>query len=184
MPTPHNFHEQRKERRDLIANIAACTVIAILIGLDLLNPYFDGYFNTRLSAALPEGLRISELSGAALWTLHIAKIGQGLTLLVLLFAIGRSALAMLRGEIFTKRNARLVTLASWMTLAWGILRFAVEGLGNNFAAHQLGIDYWWDLPSRGSTELTFWLTILVLISSFAITIKRGIALEEEVEGLV
>lgn len=149
----------KSERHDLIGTVVVCSFIAVLVGLRLLTPFLDGYFNTKLSAALPQGLLASELSGAALWTLSIAHVSQLLTLLALIVAIGFSAILMLRGDIFTKRNERLAMATSWLVLIW-------------------------DLTSGGTTDVAFWLLTIVLIGSFAITIKRGIKLEEEVDGLV
>lgn len=174
----------KKLRREIFWSQISLTLTVTLIAISAFNLAMDTRFDTPLSAAVPDGLRMYELSGGAFWLLMISFVGKYLALLAIPFLMFPAASSMLRGEVFTKRNSTLVTAISFAVLIWGIFTFVVERIGNNLAAHQLGIDYWYDIKSNPDSNLAFWVITLLLIALFSVVIKRGITLEEDVDGLV
>ena len=93
---------------------------------------------------------------------------------------------MIRGNVFTARNAQSLKYASWAAMAWIFIRLGAEGLANNFAAHELGIDWWWTSPGAGTplSDMAPAFILSITLGVLSTVVKRGMALEDEVDGLV
>ncbi|WP_293771125.1 hypothetical protein [uncultured Corynebacterium sp.] len=173
-----------RNRSDARTTIITACVIIGLTAFDLGRALFKGVIDTALSAAIPEGIHWSELN-----TGPAVCYGIGLTLKVLgivgicIFLI-RAARPMLRGEIFTRSNARNLSSASWCVVIWVVGQFAFELIGDNLAAHQFGIDWWYDQLHTSQLGLALPLGFITCLTLFTVVIRRGITLEEDVDGLV
>lgn len=91
---------------------------------------------------------------------------------------------MLRGQVFNTKNIRPLNGMTIGILVWFIGRFMLEGLGNNWASSQLGIDWWASQDGTSLGELALPYLFVCTLQLFSAAIKRGCTLEEEVEGLV
>ena len=92
---------------------------------------------------------------------------------------------MLRGQIFLKRNATLLSVSTGSILVYFFGRMAFEGLANNMVASDLGIEHWWEPGvSTPLSEYTPALLLAYALSVAAFAIKRGTKLQEDVDGLV
>lgn len=173
-------------RNDFAQSLSAIFVGTVIWCVpEIIHMARTGSFITRLSPALPQGLLASELSGGAATFLTVAITLKFTALAVMAVFIAKALVPMSTGRVFTASNARALTIASWGVGAWILIRLGVEGLANNMAAHELGVEHWWNTGSGTplsdiAPAFALMITLVVLVS----VVKRGAKLEEEVDGLV
>lgn len=174
----------KKERNDIGAAIFIAVLTIALILPNYARDVFDGTFNTALSAAVPEGLGAHNLDGGAYWMLMTALILKIVAIFAAAGFIFSLARTMQQGKLFDSRSTRSLNGLAVCIFVWAIARFGIEGMGNNWAASDLGIDWWGDQTGTPLAELAIpYIAVCVLIL-FSVAIKRGSALEEDVDGLV
>ncbi|WP_018016530.1 hypothetical protein [Corynebacterium capitovis] len=142
-------------------------------------------FITRLSPALEHGILASELNPVLVTYYIVALSLKYIALLVTGAFLVTALIPMMRGRMFTAATARSLRFAGWGAIAWIIFRLGAEGLANNMAAYQLGIEWWWN--AGAGTPLSDIAPAVLLATTLGVVatiVKRGAKLEEEVEGLV
>lgn len=179
-PTPVS----RTDRSDLVSIIIICALVVLMTLPEVIRTLTDRSFNTRLSAAVDGGLPIDQLSTGATALLGAGLVVKILSLFLVAACLALAARPMLRGEFFARRNSQLLMTAGYGLIGWVIGRFALEGLGNNMAAAQLGLDHWFDGPRTPSSELALVFLFGAVLLLFAVVIRRGTRLQEDVDGLV
>lgn len=174
----------RKDFNSAVASIFI--VLALWCAPEVASMARHGMFITRLSPALPGGIVAADLP-RGLVASYITALGVKYLLLALTgVLIARAVIPMMRGSVFTAHNAQSLKYASWAAMAWILVRLGAEGLSNNFAAHELGIDWWWTNPGAGTplSDLAPAFILSITLGVLSAVVKRGMALEEEVDGLV
>ncbi|VEH72222.1 MULTISPECIES: hypothetical protein [Corynebacterium] len=182
MTTPHPT--PKAERREINAAAGLALLTIIILGPTYLRDLATGRFSTALSAAVPEGLSKHNLDGGPFWMLTAGLVVKIAGILVIAFFAYRLVKPMLRGQVFNTKNTRFLNGMTFGIFVWFIGRFPLEGMGNNWASSQLGIDWW---ASQGGTslgELALPYLFACVLQLFSAAIKRGCRLEEEVDGLV
>jgi len=174
----------KAERREINAAAGITLVTIILLGPTYLRELATGEFSTALSAAIPEGLGKHNLDGGPFWMLAAALTVKIAAILIIAFFAYRLVKPMLRGQVFNTKNIRLLNGMTVGILIWFIGRFVLEGLGNNWASSQLGIDWWASQDGTSLGELALPYLFVCTLQLFSAAIKRGCKLEEEVDGLV
>ena len=174
-------------RKDLTNAVASIFfVLALWCAPEVASMARHGMFITRLSPALPGGIVAADLP-PGLTSFYIAALSAKYLLLAATgILIARAVIPMMHGSIFTARNAQSLKYASWAAMAWILVRLGAEGLSNNFAAHELGIDWWWTSPGAGTplSDLAPAFILSITLGVLSTVVKRGMALEEEADGLV
>lgn len=182
MTTPQPTSQAERREINAAAGIALLTII--ILGPTYLRDLATGRFSTALSAAVPEGLSRHNLDGGPFWMLTAALVVKIAAILIIAFFTYRLVKPMLRGQVFTTKNIRLLNGMTIGILVWFIGRFPLEGMGNNWASSQLGIDWWSSQSGTSFGELALLYLFVCALQLFSAAIKRGCKLEEEVEGLV
>lgn len=144
-----------------------------------------GTISTRLSPAIEGGLHFADLSSGP-QNLFVAALAlKFIALLTTVFLVVRSFGDMARGEVFTEKNSRRLIAGMASIFVFLFARLGLEGMANNWAATELGIDWWHD--AGVSTPLSDMAPALVLacaLGALATILRRGAKLEEDVDGLV
>ena len=174
----------KAERREINAAAGLALLTIIILGPSYLRDLATGHFSTALSAAIPEGLGKHNLDGGPFWMLAAALAVKIAAILIIAFFAYSLVKPMLRGQVFNTKNIRLLNGMTAGILVWFIGRFVLEGLGNNWASSQLGIDWWASQDGTSLGELALPYLFVCTLQLFSAAIKRGCKLEEEVEGLV
>lgn len=177
-PTP------KAERREINAAAGLALLTIVILGPTYLRDLATGRFSTALSAAVPEGLSKHNLDGGPLWLLSAALVVKIAAILIIAFFAYHLVKPMLRGQVFNTKNIRPLNGMTIGIFVWFIGRFMLEGLGNNWASAQLGID--WSASQDGTTfgDLALPYLFICTLQLFSAAIQRGCKLEEEVDGLV
>ena len=174
----------KAERREINTAAGICLLTIVILGPTYLRELATGRFSTALSAAIPEGLSKHNLDGGPFWMLTAALVVKIAAILIIAFFTYRLVKPMLRGQVFTTKNIRFLNGIAIGILVWFIGRFPLEGMGNNWASSQLGIDWWSSQSGTSFGELALLYLFACALQLFSAAIKRGSKLEEEVEGLV
>lgn len=175
MTTPHPTSKAERREINAAASIALLTII--ILGPTYLSDLATGRFSTALSAAVPEGLSKHNLDGGPFWLLTAALVVKIAAILIIAFFAYRLVKPMLRGQVFNTKNIRLLTGMTIGIFVWFIGRFVLEGLGNNWASAQLGID-WGGQPGRNDIRrpcppLPFHLHLAALLSRHPARLQAG-----------
>lgn len=172
-------------------NDFAQSLTAIFVGTviwcvpEIIHMARTGSFITRLSPALPQGLLASELSTGAATFLTVAIALKFAALAVTAAFIAKALVPMMKGRVFAASNARDLSIATWAMGAWIVIRLGVEGMANNMAAHELGIEHWWETSARTPlSDIAPAFALIITLGVLVSVVKRGTKLEEEVDGLV
>lgn len=177
--------QSRETDSDFRSSIIGIAFLAVWIIPEIFTMARNGIFLTRLSPAVAGGIAADQLTAANVAMYIVAMAIKFLALAVLAWAIISAVRPMVRGEVFTLANARWLQVATWALFVWGIARFGIEGLANNFAASTLNIDWWWDSGSGTPlSDIAPALLLLFTLGLMATIIRRGVPLKEEVDGLV
>lgn len=182
MTTPQPTSKAERREINTAATISLFTIV--ILGPTYLRDLATGRFSTALSAAIPEGLSKHNLDGGPFWMLTAALVVKIAAILIIAFFTYRLVKPMLRGQVFTTKNIRFLNGMTIGILIWFIGRFPLEGMGNNWASSQLGIDWWASQDGTSLGELALPYLFVCTLQLFSAAIKRGCKLEEEVEGLV
>ena len=145
----------------------------------------DGTISSRLSPAIEGGLHFADLSSGP-QTMFTVALGLKLaSLLCAVFLTTNTFTDMAKGNVFTEKNARRLNVAGNSIVVFFIARLGLEGLANNWAAAELGIDWWGDAgTSTPLSELAPALLLIFVLGALARILRRGAKLEEDVDGLV
>ncbi|MDY5786283.1 hypothetical protein [Corynebacterium sp.] len=175
-----------RSRNDFAQSLTAIVIGTVIWCIpEIIQMARTGSFITRLSPALPQGLLAGELSGGAVTFLTTALVLKYAALTATAVFLARALVPMMRGEIFTAGNIRNLNVAGWMMGVWILVRLGVEGMANNLAASELGVEHWWETASRTPlSDIAPAFALTITLGILASVVKRGAALEKEVEGLV
>ena len=162
-PTP--APQPRPPKKDKSTNISWADVLTVAI---------------TLAWILPE---IVALASQTLYTVALALKFIGI--LAAVFLVTNTFSDMSKGQFFTEKNSRRLTAAWISILVFFIARLGLEGMANNWAATQLGID-WWQDPGTTTplSDLAPALVLACVLAALATALRRGAKLEEDVDGLV
>lgn len=172
---------EKAGRRDLFSVIGVLVFAAAFLLYYVVSIAVRQEFDTPLGHAVG-GVSIAELNTAQV---VLYSIGIGLKVLCLFGMIGvltAAARNMLRGQFFTVANVRFFTAACFLLLAASFGWF-VEGMGDNWYAAQIGMENW---PGPGPSVPSFvlWYVLLLTLSLVAVAVRRGVRMQEDVDGLV
>lgn len=187
-PTP--APQPRPPKKDKSTNISWADVLTVAITLAWILPEIvalasHGIISTRLSPAVAGGLHFADLDSGPQTFYTVALALKFIGILAAVFLVTNTFSDMSKGEFFTEKNSRRLTAAWISILVFFIARLGLEGMANNWAATQLGID-WWQDPGT-TTPLSDLAPVLVLacvLAALATALRRGAKLEEDVDGLV
>ena len=174
MTTPQPTSKAERREINAAAGIALLTII--ILGPTYLRDLATGNFSTALSAAVPEGLSKHNLDGGPFWLLSAALAVKIAAILIIAFFAYRLVKPMLRGQVFNTKNIRLLNGMTIGIVVWFIGRFALEGMGNNWAAAQLGIDWWASQSGTSLGDLALPFLFACVLQLFSAAIKRGCTL--------
>ena len=108
-----------------------------------------------------------------------------ISLLCAVFLVTNTFTDMAKGNVFTEQNVRRLTGAWISVIFFFIARLGLEGMANNWAAAELGIDWWGNAgTSTPLSELAPALLLFCVLGTLATILRRGAKLEEDVDGLV
>lgn len=183
-PTP------RPPKKDKSTNISWADALAVAIAFAWILPEIvaltsHGVISTRLSPAVEGGLHFADLESGPQTLYAIALALKFIGLLAAVFLVTNTFSDMSKGQFFTEKNSRRLT-AAWISIfVFFIARLGLEGMANNWAAAQLGID-WWQDPGTTTplSDLAPALVLACVLAALATALRRGAKLEEDVDGLV
>lgn len=183
-PTP------RPPKKDKSTNISWADALAVAITFAWILPEIvalasHGVISTRLSPAVEGGLHFADLESGPQTLYAIALALKFIGLLAAVFLVTNTFSDMSKGQFFTEKNSRRLTAAWISVFVFFIARLGLEGMANNWAAAQLGID-WWQDPGTTTplSDLAPALILACVLAALATALRRGAKLEEDVDGLV
>lgn len=184
------YRNPKKERTDMNASLFGGVVALAFIIFGLQNPLFNQKFSSSLALLLPanegggDGIPAELISGGAIGLFVVAEVIKVVTaaaIAVLVILVVRSYT---KGEFFTFRTARRVTAISWMAWIYPLGLF-VQRMGENMAAHELGLAAWFDYSGDfASTFLPFWFVMIMAVSMLGVMLYRAARMQEDQEGLI
>ena len=184
--TPDHRPPKRRDRTKISQFDALAVAIAFVWLLpEIVAVATDGTISSRLSPAIEGGLHFADLSSGPQTMFTVALGLKFVALLSAVFLVTNTFTDMAKEKVFTEKNARRLT-GAWISIAvFFIARLGLEGMANNWAAAQLGID-WWGAPGTGTplSELAPTLLLILVLGTLATILRRGAKLEEDVDGLV
>lgn len=183
-PTP------RPSKKDKSTNISWTDALAVAITFAWILPEIvaltsHGVISTRLSPAVEGGLHFADLESGPQTLYSIALALKFIALLAAVFLVTNTFSDMSKGQFFTEKNSRRLT-AAWIAIfVFFVARLGLEGMANNWASAQLGID-WWQDPGTTTplSDLAPAMVLACVLSALATALRRGAKLEEDVDGLV
>ena len=185
-PTPRPRPPKGRDR----TKISRFDALAVAIAFAWLLPEIialvnDGTISSRLSPAIEDGLHFADLTTGPQTMFTVALGLKFVALLSAVFLVTNTFTDMAKEKVFTEKNARRLTGAWISIVVFFIARLGLEGMANNWAAAQLGID-WWGTPGTGTplSELAPALLLILVLGALATILRRGAKLEEDVDGLV
>lgn len=175
-----------KQERDFNwSTIAVTALVAFWIGFEIVEMITNGIVITRLSPAVEGGIVFADIPRGAQWLYGIGLTTKFVGLLGTAMTLSMIGWNMLKGRIYTQRNVTLLDAGTGAMLAYFIGRVGFEGMGNNYVASQLGLEYWGDTGTGTPlSELTPALILMFTLSLASMLLRRGARLEEDVDGLV
>ncbi|AWB84562.1 hypothetical protein [Corynebacterium liangguodongii] len=167
------------------ALVLVVTAVAVYCLPEIVQMVRNGMFITRLSPALPEGILAADLPQGAVVFYVVALIVKYAALVSVAVFLTRAFVPMLRGRVFDSTIVSSLRWATYSIFVWYLGRIVLEGLANNYAAHLLGATSWWNTGSGTPlSDLSPALLLVAVLISLEAVIRKGAALEEEVDGLV
>lgn len=137
-------------------------------------------------AAYAESGRIplADLDPVGKWLLLCGYILNTLSEVALIALVVLVSKQIVGGEIFANRTFRLFRLFT-IALASCFVAQYIELMGANAAAHQFDAKVWYNANGVTWSELLVLSAVFILCSNFVTaSVRRGIRLQEEQEGLV
>ncbi|WP_052093102.1 DUF2975 domain-containing protein [Corynebacterium tuscaniense] len=185
-PNPEPRPPKGRDRTDISRFDAVAVAIALVWLLpEIIALATDGTISSRLSPAIEGGLHFADLSSGPQTMFAVALGLKFFSLLCAVFLVTNSFTDMAKEQVFTEKNARRLNAAGISIAVFFVARLGLEGMANNWAAAQLGVDWWGD-PGTGTplSELAPALLLIFVLSALARILRRGAKLEEDVDGLV
>ncbi len=185
-PNPEPRPPKGRDRTDISRFDAVAVAIALVWLLpEIIALATDGTISSRLSPAIEGGLHFADLSSGPQTMFAVALGVKFSSLLCAVFLMTNTFTDMVKEQVFTEKNARRLNAAGISIGVFFIARMGLEGLANNWAAAELGIDWWGDAGTTTPlSELAPALLLLCVLGALATILRRGAKLEEDVDGLV
>lgn len=175
-------HKEERVRRDIGASIFAYALSGLVLVHYVASIFIQGEFDTSLGDALGGGIPIAELTTGQIVMYGIAVGVKTLTLAALIVVLTLAARNMLRGEFFTPANSRYFSSACFILLAGGLGWF-IEGMADNWYSSSIDFDQWSGFAAKPPEFVVFYVFLLTL-SLVAVAVRRGVRMQEDVDGLV
>lgn len=189
-PAHRPGYEQRTKRRKNRTEFTWADVLSPAIAIfwilpEIIDLLAHGTISSRLSPAVEGGLHLADLEAGPQNFFIVALTLKFIALLATVFFVTRALSDMANGRVFTERNSRRFVAGMTSIFVYGFARLGLEGMANNYASAQLGID-WWQDPGTTTplSDLAPALILAVVFGALATILRRGAQLEEDVEGLV
>lgn len=173
---------EKKIRQDIGASIFAYAISGFVLVYYVASIFVRGEFDTSLGNALGGGVPISELTMGQTVMYGVAFGVKALGLAGLIVVLTLAARNMLRGNVFTSANATYFSSAGYLLLAAGVGWF-IEGMAENWYASSIDYDEWSGFAATPPEFVVFYVSLLTL-SLVAIALRRGVRMQEDVDGLV
>ena len=173
---------ERSRKRDIGASIFAYALSGLVLVYYVASIFTKGEFDTSLGDALGGGIPIAELTTGQVVMYGIAVGVKALALAALIVVLTLAARSPLRGEFFTLANSRYFSAASFILLAGGIGWF-FEGMADNWYSSSIDFDRWSGFAAKPPEFVVFYVFLLTL-SLMAVGVRRGVRMQEDVDGLV
>lgn len=185
-PGPEQGAAKQKDRTEFTwADVLSPAIAIIWILPEIGDLIVNGTISSRLSPAIEGGLHLSDLDSGPQSYFIVALTLKFIALLATVFFVTRALGDMANGQVFTERNSRRFVAGMTSIFVYGFARLGLEGMANNYASAQLGID-WWQDPGTTTplSDLAPALILAVVFGALATILRRGAKLEEDVDGLV
>lgn len=173
---------ERSRRRDIGASIFAYAISGFVLAYYVVSIFIKGEFDTPLGEALGGGVPITELTAKQMVMCGIAIGIRVLGLAGLVVVLTLAARNMIRGNFFTLANARYFSAACLLLLAAGV-GWYVEAMADNWYSSAIGYDEWSGSVAAPLEFVVFYVFLLTL-SLMAVAVRRGVRMQEDVDGLV
>lgn len=182
--TPNNPPKKDKTRITVADGLAVAIAFAWILP-EIISLASDGTISTHLSPAIEGGLHFADLSAGPRNLFLAALVLKFIALLSTVFLVADAFTDMAKGQVFTEKNSRRLTAGMVGIFVFLFARLGLEGMANNYAAAQLGIDWWGDPGTTTPlSELAPALILACTLGTLATILRRGAKLEEDVDGLV
>lgn len=185
-PGPEQRTAKRKNRTEFTWADALMPTIAVFWILpEIVDLIAKGTISSRLSPAIEGGLHLADLEAGPQSYFIVALALKFIALLATVFFVTRALGDMANGRVFTERNSRRFLAGMTSIFVYAFARLGLEGMANNYASAQLGIDWWHDPGTTTPlSDLAPALILAVVFGALATILRRGEQLEEDVDGLV
>lgn len=173
---------EKSRRRDIGASIFAYAISGVVLVNYVASIFIKGEFDTSLGDALGGGIPIAELTTGQVVMYGLAVGVKALALAALIVVLTLAARSMLRGEFFTLANSRYFWAATLILLA-GSVGWFIEGMADNWYSSSIDFDRWSGFAAKPPEFVVFYVFLLTL-SLMAVAVRRGVRMQEDVDGLV
>lgn len=180
----------KKERRDMNASIFGAAIALIVAIIELRNPVLNQRFESDLGLLLPPGISttgdipFAVMNTGAMVLFWLALALKYICILSIAVAIILTVRSYTRGEFFTHKTARMVSVMVWATLLYMIGPF-LQRMGENWVAADLNLDIWFDRSgSMLGSHFEIWYVLLMVVSMVGVMMHRAARMQEDQEGLI
>ena len=158
-----------------------CTLFLVTY---VLNVFVDQKFNTFLSPAVEGGVSFDLAAGGPFAYLMTGFVLKSVSLLVAIWGMWSMLNRIKNGQLYTEETSQRAVVVAYAVLGW-LVGSGIEGMGNNFLAHRLGLNDQWSGGLLTNTSVMV-LVFLLLAMLYVLqgSIRQAIELQEEVDDLV
>lgn len=166
---------------DVTALAMLCTLFLVTY---VLNVFVDQKFHTFLSPAVEGGVSFDLAAGGPFAYLMTGFVLKSASLLVAIWGMWSMLNRIKNGQLYTEETSKRAVVVAYAVLGW-LVGSGIEGMGNNFLAHRLGLNDQWSGGLLTNTSVMV-LVFLLLAMLYVLqgSIRQAIELQEEVDDLV
>lgn len=166
---------------DVTALAMLCTLFLVTY---VLNVFVDQKFHTFLSPAVEGGVSFDLAAGGPFAYLMTGFVLKSASLLVAIWGMWSMLNRIKNGQLYTEETSKRAVVVAYAVLGW-LIGSGIEGMGNNFLAHRLGLNDQWSGGLLTNTSVMV-LVFLLLAMLYVLqgSIRQAIELQEEVDDLV
>lgn len=164
------------------------TALAMACSLFLVNYILEVVvnqkFHTFLSPAIEGGISFELASGGPFVYLMTGFVFKSASLFLAIWGMWSMLNRIKSGQLYTQETSQRAVVVTYAVLGW-LVGSGIEGMGNNFLAHRLGLDDQWGGAVLTNTSVMV-LIFLLLAMLYVLqgSIRQAIDLQKEVDDTV
>ena len=137
-----------------------------------------------ISPAVKGGVSFDLAAGGPFAYLMTGFVLKSASLLVAIWGMWSMLNRIKNGQLYTEETSQRAVVVAYAVLGW-LVGNGIEGMGNNFLAHRLGLNDQWSGGLLTNTSVMV-LVFLLLAMLYVLqrSIRQAIELQEEVDDLV